>query len=138
MVRFLWNTISTDLDDKNSFDRMMFQALSVTELLVKTSGDPVNWNASTVNSVGLAMSSNIINRDKTSAFVDLITTNYSYVKELFGISEDYYFEVYDLNSRVTVMRAPDVDVNTYDNVAAVSRLGLLNNSEVRIVFAMLR
>jgi hypothetical protein len=138
LVGFLWNTISTDLMGKNAFDKMMLQALSATELLVKTQGNPVNWNSSNVKTFGLAYSPNVLSLDKTLSFTSLISSNYSRVKEELGISEDYYFEVYDLVKSQVVVQAPAINLDSYDNVASISRLALLNGSEVRVVFALVR
>jgi hypothetical protein len=138
LVSFLWITISTDLTGKNDFDKMMLQALSATELLVKTPGRPVNWNASTVSTIGLAESPNIINWDKTLRFTSLISSNYTEIKDKLGLNEDYYFEVYDLVNNQVIVQAPLIDIGSYDNVASVARLALLNGSEVRVVFALVK
>ena len=138
MIGVLWNTLTIDLESKKSFDDMMFQALSTSELLVKDGGSPPNWTTSIFYSLGLAESENVLEWRKISYFNYLVLNDYSSVKDVLGLSDDFYFELYDLTNSTTIVKAPLISLGSYDDVAAVNRVVLVNNSLARFVFAIVR
>ncbi|MBR9679260.1 MAG: hypothetical protein GON13_03260 [Nanoarchaeota archaeon] len=138
MISILWSTLTIDLESKKSFDDMMFQALSTSELLVKDGGNPTNWTTSVFYSLGLAESENVLEWRKISYFVELVLNDYSSVKDVLGLSDDFYFELYDLTNSTTIVSAPLISLESYDNVAAVNRIVLVNNSLARFSFAIVR
>ena len=64
--------------------------------------------------------------------------DYSSVKDVLGLSDDFYFELYDLTNSTTIVKAPLISLGSYDDVAAVNRVVLVNNSLARFVFAIVR
>ena len=138
MIGVLWDTLTIDLESKKSFDDMMFQALSTSELLVKDGGSPPNWTTTVFYSLGLAESENVLEWRKVSYFTELVLNDYSSVKDVLGLSDDFYFELYDLTNSTTIVSAPLISLESYDDVAAVNRIVLVNNSLVRFIFAIVR
>jgi len=81
----IWFTKFSSVDSFRSLTGMQLLALKTSETLVKTSGDPVNWetvvrkvgvtceNENLVGVIGLATAGNTLKTEKVLQFVDCIT-----------------------------------------------------------------
>lgn len=85
------------LDHKIVVDELRNQGYQITDLLVKTTGKPINWEKSTkIEIIGLALSDRFLSEKKVDAFTDM---DYEQSKRLLGIGRfDYYFSIKDLDN----------------------------------------
>ncbi|MDD5022951.1 MAG: hypothetical protein PHU63_02170 [Candidatus ainarchaeum sp.] len=105
------------------------QAISLSDILIKSPGVPKNWeneNSEEINMIGLASSDNIIDEDKVKKFINM---SYSENKEIFGIENDFYFYIEDLNGN----RLYQTGNSTIEKQSVtVTRFGVLDNIEVKM------
>lgn len=100
----LWNMKVSELNTNILLFDLELNSANIGELLATSSGQPINWTATTVEQFGLADEYNIINSVKLDNFFSLCETNYSFVQELLGIPEyDFYLVIEYMNG--TVMRS---------------------------------
>ena len=116
------------LDEKlqsQHFDEMNLKANLAAETLVKSAGDPTNWenlDPELVNLIGVVSQDRSVSEQKLNAFRNL---NYDTARQLLNISEyDFYFELEGIDN-VTTGLAPVADVDR----AAVTRIVEYKGSE---------
>ncbi|MFH2105778.1 MAG: hypothetical protein ABII22_00830 [Candidatus Micrarchaeota archaeon] len=103
------------------------EALSASEILVKTQGVPYNWekNTSQIYSIGLANSENVLDGDKVSFISSL---NYDLLKNYTGFSRDYYLRLKTI-SGTTVFEKGN---STGELSVSIIRTVIYNNSIARL------
>ncbi len=137
-IGVLWAGVTTDLTNRKTFDIMTMQSLYSSELLVKGLGNPENWTANNVQVLGLAESGNVLDPNKVDQFENLTFSNYFKAKSLLGLTSDFYFEIDNAKTGSVIAKAPDISLNSYSNVASVTRYALLNGTEVKMLFAVIQ
>jgi len=91
MLLFAWLYITSQSGQQTMFIEMESAAMSASDSLVRQPGVPENWNSSSVTTIGLASSENVLNETKVSYFLDLENGT---IKSLLGVGNyDFYFEV---------------------------------------------
>lgn len=78
----LWNRIVNSLRVRETRTEMENLALAISDLLVKSSGLPGDWNSTDVITIGLAGEDNVLDPGKVSSFTGLDSDT---TKELLGI-----------------------------------------------------
>lgn len=68
----LLDTSGSQLAETSNFQEMHAIALFLSDSLVKTPGNPENWNASTVKSVGFADEHQVLNEAKLLSFFNML------------------------------------------------------------------
>lgn len=147
----VFTTISTN-EFRRNIDESTASAMSQ---LLESSGVPTNWNnlstinETTVGSIGLVSSRNVLDPAKVSTFVSLAGSggsNYTTMKRLLGLDREGYafnLTITSLNGTVlyNVSNTPSVGpynasyaaVNT---TASIDRFALLNNSLVKVTMGV--
>ena len=134
-VMEVWNNTISKLSVFQSKKTSDNRLLDISELLLKTPGDPVNWykmgdvNPSTVKTIGFAAEDNILDpaRIEKASEVD-----YDDLKDILGLSkEEIHITVTDLESwnRTTVY---ELGKPAEDTALTLSRYALLNDSMVEL------
>ncbi len=90
---FTANMVNNIHKDQISRD-LELQVIRISDLFVKTSGKPENWediNPDLVESIGLVNKENIIDEEKLSSFISM---NYTKSKKILGLEDtDYFFRL---------------------------------------------
>ena len=127
-IVFWFNSVSSA---QNSVvrNRMEFTAISISDILLKSPGEPSNWTNNTANiqMLGLATSQNVLSTAKLANFSNI---SYSNMKTILGVTSEFYFYVQDLNGS----RLYEAGNSTLsgDNIVAITRFAVLNNQKVRM------
>lgn len=110
--------------------------------LLLSGGDPANWNelplinGSTVHSIGLAESRNVLHPAKVQKFVSLNSSSYEFLKESIGLSkQDFLLEIWDDDA--LLYRAGLVPPQEAQ-VSSLERPAMLNGSVVRVMVKVWR
>ena len=94
---FLFNYIIEQEISQRSLDEIETKALAISDSIVRTAGNPADWNATTVRSIGLAQQENILNITKVEYFMGM---NYDTVKAVMTDGYDFNLTIKDLNGTV--------------------------------------
>ncbi len=127
-----WTRTELSVNDAHQRHRLEAEALAATDMLLKSSGTPDNWeqnisNISNTGSIGLVKAQNIIDVNKLANFTAL---DYSTQKEFLGASSEFYMDVKDLNGNL--LYATGNTTLTGDRIITITRVALLNNQPVRL------
>ncbi len=109
----LINSNTTTLVDKNILRELQERAIQTTDMLVRTQGQPNNWEdlgtIDEIGVIGLAKRDRVLDEAKVDKFVQLIanysdtTGDYNKVKSLLLIGYDYYFKMTDSSGTTIVL-----------------------------------
>jgi hypothetical protein len=83
--------------ERAALDDMGVSALSISDSLVRAAGVPQDWNATTVELVGLADTENVLDEGKVALFDSL---GYDKLKSVMSKGYDFYMKISDLNGTV--------------------------------------
>jgi len=124
-----WSTTVSSAKNAMKKNRMEYAALSATDLMLKSSGAPANWeqNPSSVQMVGLASAPNVLSPAKLSNFTAM---NYSRQKDLLGMQEEFYFYIDNANG-TRLYEDGNLTVKS-KSVVSITRYGILSGNRVKI------
>jgi len=90
VIMFTWNRYAIVLDENTKFRNMESTAMQVADLLVKSSGSPLDWETdiSDIQFIGLAITDRNISLDKLNSFANI---DYNRSLKLLGL------ELYDFD-----------------------------------------
>ena len=131
----LWNLYSTRLSENIYSEELQLLSFQITDLLVKSQGEPTNWenNPENVSVIGLKLNPNYLDSNKINAF---LTLDYNLTKELFNIERfDFNFKILDLNGNTiseTGLSSPET--NSY--IISNKRLVIIQNETRQISFTL--
>lgn len=132
MVIFIWNKYGMILTENNEYGRMQIITFQRADLLVKSKGDPRNWEdfPAGVDVIGLAESDRNISIEKVDAFINLSynTTLKSMGLELY----DFYFQLKHINGT----KLAEHGNNPNNTVVNVQRLVTYKNEKAIVEFAV--
>ncbi len=77
----LWRQTSTVSEERH----LQGQALSVSDLLLRSPGYPSDWNETTVQSIGLANEEHVLNSTKVLRFLNVLNADYYTAKSRLGL-----------------------------------------------------
>ncbi|NOX71463.1 MAG: hypothetical protein GXO64_02070 [Candidatus Micrarchaeota archaeon] len=123
----LWNNIHIESTEQRLLYSATRSAFSITDTMMSTPGIPIEWNNTSVMSVGFASENNILDEYKINEFNK---TNYQKLKNIFGY--DFYFELKDANGTIYLTKGvapPDTAT-----VIPVKRRGLYTDRIVTLSF----
>jgi len=135
-LRNIWqeNIVTVALESEQ-FQMQMYsnQALNV---LLKTQGDPTNWNElspNSINLIGISDSKDVINSTKLRAFTSL---PYLTSSEKLGLNKyDFNFELYSTDNKVISYGAnPDNNSIT----VSIKRFVMYNGGEALVIFKVFK
>ena len=101
ITTLIWNLYNVRLDSRIDYDNMVLKAYHISDTMLKSTGDPVNWERSaspinTINTLGLASDDHIISEKKLLTFSTLSSTqeDYDILKDKMNINlYDYYLKL---------------------------------------------
>ncbi|MCW1296419.1 MAG: hypothetical protein OH319_01925 [Candidatus Parvarchaeota archaeon] len=85
-----WRNVYNNLTMQEKFLELQYSAIRISNMLVKTTGYPSNWNSTNVVQIGLASEANVLSIEKLRVFLDI---NYAEIKRIMKISEDFRVRV---------------------------------------------
>jgi hypothetical protein len=137
-VLFIWNYTNTETAERIEFKRAEGLVLSISDVLIRTSGVPDDWNTTTVKVLGLASDENVLNRTKVERFLSL---DYNGSKRILGVPlYDYYFRLADINGGTIFINQTEAVKGVYpadaEIVVPVQRYGLLDGEIVKMGFIL--
>jgi hypothetical protein len=116
--------------DQNSertvLDDMEVSALSISDSLVRAAGVPQDWNATTVELVGLAYTENVLDEGKMVLFDSL---SYDKLKGVMSKGYDFYIKISDLNGTVYIEKG---SLPARTTIVPVERYAVYRNRVVKL------
>jgi hypothetical protein len=94
---FVWSYINVQNEQEIRMNDIESLALSVSDALIRTKGFPEGWDASNVETMGLASEENVLNDTKVSYFVTMGNNEYNRTRAILTGSYDFFFNLTDLN-----------------------------------------
>jgi hypothetical protein len=124
-----WSTTVSTANSAMKKNKVEYSAISATDLLMQSTGVPINWerNTSGIRSIGLASEPNVLSEKKVANFTEL---NYSIQKSLLGIPGDFYFYVEDMGGERLYECGNVTAISS--NIVSISRIGMLGDQKVRL------
>ena len=129
LASFLWNYSNNQFQETETLIDMREKAVLISDLLVKSQGNPADWNSTNVVSFGLATSSSIISQEK---LVQLNNITCSKFKEISGINYNFYLEVKDLNENTLFKDTKCGEYLSSGKIIPVERYVLLDSRLVKL------
>ena len=133
-IIFAWNRYIVILGDNVDYEEMQIIAFQVSDLLVKSKGEPEDWenNPDNVDVIGLASSDRELSTEKVDAFVNL---PYNITSKSLGVElYSHYFQLKHING--TKMAEQGVIFPKNRSVVNVQRLVVYENEEAIVEFAV--
>jgi hypothetical protein len=115
LLLYLWNTTTRGILDSDTQYSINEASVDVAEQLVRTPGNPFNWTARNVSSIGLANESRRLMRYKIIEFIRMLNTsdtslcdggnpNYECNRYLLGLGNyELYFNLTYINKTTVVL-----------------------------------
>ena len=137
-----WNQTVNESRDVENRKEITISAISLSDSLLKSKGDPDNWESGGKinNTLGLVIDDHVLDPNKLKAFAMLNQTS---LKNLLGIQNyNFYFKVSDRNKIVNVDNTK-IETGSHPNqsssiVINSQRIALLNNMPVYLDFVVWR
>lgn len=124
------------LHSESTSNQLDAKGYRITDTLIKTNGEPDNWESSTPKSIGLAKEPYILSDAKITAFKNLCSSNYNLVRSIFGFRPGSDFEITIASGDAILMdcgqRAPANAIRSVSRRYAVNETG----SVVDIIFSV--
>lgn len=133
-VQSQWTQDIQTAREKSTQHEIQLKAYAIAETLVKTPGEPENWETlpvSSIERIGLAQSTLSLDTQKVNAFKNL-DQNYSAVKEILRAGQyDYFFQL-DGTTDVNAGLAPPTDATKI----VIRRIVEFEGSEAVVIFTL--
>lgn len=147
MALYAWTLSTKKIIENERLLDMESQAIDASEQLIRTPGYPLDWNKTSVESIGLASESRVLDWTRVSYFIDLMTTstddlctisdssNYECNRYLLGLGVyDFHFNLLYTNG-TSIASTGKEPVNETHRIG-VERTAILNNSIVNTVLTV--
>jgi len=126
------NVRASVIEEYNELEEASFNAVNQ---LILSGGEPINWNQfsdlNEVNSLGLAESRNVLDKNKVEWLVDNNALQYNGVKELLGLSKyELRISLQDLNG--TELNKIGMDADENKQIISVERYVLYDGNLCKI------
>ncbi len=132
IVIFTWNRYSIILNEESDYRELQIIAFQTADLLVKSEGDPQNWenNPLNVDVIGLATKDRNLSAEKVNSFINL---SYNFTLKSLGLElYDFYFQLKDINGT----KLAEHGKTPKNFVVNVQRLVLYENEKAIVEFAL--
>ena len=136
IMTLTWNLYNLRLQNRFDYDDMMTKAFQVSDVLIKSKGNPVDWETDPNSTIVIGLSSNdrIISKTKVETFTDEDLFNESKLKDILKVNQfNYYFVLRHLNGTLIHTRGLFPSGNLAINLA---RLVLYDDIPVFLEFAV--
>ena len=137
LVLFAWDYATTENYEQMLFNDMQSTGLIVSDVLVRTSGSPQDWNM-TAMAIGLASEENTIDENKLRNFVFYMDYNDS--RRIMGMgSYEYYFIMKNLDNQTMLIDGQPTVKGNYPpvyvkNIVPVERYVLYGGELAKLSF----
>ena len=134
VIVFAWNRYTVILGDNVEYTEMQIIAFQVSDLLVKTKGEPEDWENSpdNVDVIGLTSSDRELSKEKVNAFINL---SYSITSKSLGTElYSHYFQLKSINGTKLAEHGAGFPRNR--SVVNVQRIVRYENEEAVVEFAI--
>ncbi len=135
VIVFAWNRYTMILEEDTGYKEMQIIAFQTADLLVKSKGEPENWeeNPDNVYTIGLASSDRNLSEDKVYAFVNNIS--YANASKSLGVTfYDFYFKLKHINGTKMAEYGKTLALNK--STVNVQRLVSYKNEKAIAEFAL--
>lgn len=132
IIMFAWNRYTIILNEESDYRELEIIAFQTADLLVKSNGEPQNWENSPLNVevIGLATEDRNLSLEKVDAFVNL---SYNFTLRSLGLElYDFYFQLKDFNGT----RLAEQGKTPENFVVNIQRLVLYENEKAIVEFAL--
>jgi len=133
----IWSIYTIRLNENVASEELQLLAFQITDLLMKSRGEPNNWenNPDNVSVIGLHLNPGYLDGNKVNAFLSL---DYNKIKEAFNIERfDCDFKVLDTDGNLLNDTGLSPDQSSLE-VISVSRFAMIENETRQIVFTLWR
>lgn len=97
LYEFGWQSVVSDA--ASSHEELTLRAYSIADTLFESGGYPEDWTPENVSVIGICSDRNVIDERRLVNLIDLMNSNYSRAKELFGLgAEEIYINITDLDN----------------------------------------
>ena len=126
----VWNNHKSKLAQDINYNEMMIIAYRITDLLVKTSGQPDDWTKDNLQVIGLADSNRELSVDKVNNFSNI---NYDTAKEILYIKGyDFSFQLITQSQQLTNLYGKNS--SNASQIISLRRFVLYNGTEAIMEF----
>jgi hypothetical protein len=110
-------------------NRMEYEIISISDLMLKTSGVPYDWetNTSNISSIGLVSSPNVLSSKKLSNFTNM---SYGNITSALGLKYEFNFYVEDASGN-RLYEAGNATISA-KTVVSITRYALLDGQKVKV------
>ncbi len=132
IILFVWNRYTVILQENKYYDGLQVVGFQTTDLLVKSRGEPENWEETpdNVDTIGLAYSDRNISTEKLNAFLSLSYANASQALGLRGYN--FRFRLKNINGTIL----EEYGKNPGDFVVDVQRVVIYQNEKSIVELAI--
>lgn len=127
LLSFLWNYSNSQFQETETIIDMREKVVFISDLLIKTGGNPANWTSANVVSVGLATSNNRISQEKLNELNEISCLEF---KNIFDMLYNFYLEVKDINENVLFADEKCGNYSKAEKIIPVKRYVLLDGKLV--------
>ena len=116
LVVFAWSFVGYQNQQRINFNEMENTAHIISDSMVRTAGEPISWNQTNVETIGLASDENILNMDKVDYFINM---SYAEIVSKLGVQGNLYFELRDISGNVIQnLNGDNITKGTYPTASA--------------------
>ncbi|MBU0456954.1 MAG: hypothetical protein ABH824_02605 [Nanoarchaeota archaeon] len=136
-VLSLWNLYLTRLGENINSEEMQLLAFQITDMLIKSPGDPNNWqdDPDNVTVIGLHLNPGYLDEDKLNTFLSL---DYDQVKENFNIERfEFNFNILDLDGNIINSTGSSVNESASQAIST-NRFVFIGNETRQLSFTLWR
>lgn len=131
----LSNNVNLRVNDIEEYNELEEASFNAVNQLILSSGEPINWNQfsdlNEVNSLGLAESRNVLDKNKVQWLVDNNSLQYNGIKQLLGLGKyELRVSLQDMNGMELKKIGVDADENK--QVISVERYVVYDGNLCRI------
>lgn len=138
MLFFSWSYLYNQNLRQLEFADIENMGLVVSDSLIRGQGVPADWNATNVQTIGLAETDNVLDTGKVVTFFSM---NYLDARPLIGVSRyNYYIEMSDINGTLITYGGMNLTQGFYPSgavmVVPVERFVIYNSSLAKFRFIL--
>ena len=133
----MWNNLSIRWNSSNEYRQMQTDALFASEAIMVTSGEPNSWETKisideSIDAIGLANERNELSAAKIEKLIFESPVDYDIVRYRLGVQKyELGIRIEDFETNQTYYEFGIFATGT-ENVVVIERLGILNDSVVKI------
>jgi len=138
MLLTLMDTANTQLRETEDFQQMQSIALAISDMLIKSPGNPENWDSSNVKAVGFADSPHVLNESKILSFYSMSRQEAAIALGLTGYNFNISF--IDRNKQIITYKGKTLSIGYVphyeSNLVVSQRVAVLKNSTQQLPVIM--